>query len=70
MPKRLDADPTGARTAAAGSHNGDALPWLCCDVDALEHFSLWVVAEVHVLHAQTGASVKGGDTCMQADTCR
>jgi hypothetical protein len=41
------------RTAAAGPHNGYALPWLCFDVDAIQHLTLWVVAEVDVLRSVT-----------------
>jgi hypothetical protein len=37
------------RTAAAGSHDCNTLSWLCFDVDAIEHFALWVVAEMNVL---------------------
>ena len=41
------------RTAAAGPHDGYALPWLCFDVDAVQYLTFWVVAEVDILHSVT-----------------
>ena len=59
------------RTAAAGPHDGDALPRLCPDVDALQHLPIRVIAEPHILrrrhHAQGGGAVRPLDTASWLD---